>query len=129
FNAAQGEERPSAGPLDAKFEAALKAPPAGVEVWSACSAAQQSHEFDEGPLGLFLDSLRLALVPEKGQKGALAGTIQKPDDLIPLARLQERVEANMSRKLDARKLKQSAFVAGKPPAGGAAYDRAEAVAA
>ena len=73
FNAAQGEERPKAGPLDAKFQAALQKPPAGVQVMAACSAGQLSQEFEESSLGAFLDSIRLALTPEKGMKGALDG--------------------------------------------------------
>jgi hypothetical protein len=126
FNAAQGEERPAAGPMDAKFEAALKAPPAGVQVWSACSAGQQSRGFEEAPPGLFLDSLRLALTPEKGKRGALDGKIQKPDDLLPLETLQEAVQDRMAGYLERHKLdRQTAFLAGKPPASGAEYDRAE----
>ncbi len=126
FNPAQGEERPAAGPMGAKFEAALKAPPDGVQVWSACSAGQQSREFEEAPLGLFLDSLRQGLAAEKGKKGALEGKIQKPDDLIPVEALHDFVNARMAQELERRKLgQQAAFAAGKAPATGASYDRDE----
>lgn len=126
FNAGQGEERPASGPMGAKFEAALKSPPAGVQVWSACSAGQQSREFEESSLGLFLDSLRLALMPEGGQKGALDGKRPQPDDLFPVEALHEAVQERMSHELERRKLgKQIAFLAGQAPESGAAYDRGE----
>jgi hypothetical protein len=123
-NAAQGEERPKSGPMGEKFQAMLKSPPAGVQVWSACSAGQESHEFDDAPVGHFLNSLRLALAPEKGMKGALEGRIPQRDDLIPMAQLNDAVNARMEFELSRRKLKQTAFVSGSP-AGGAAYDKNE----
>jgi hypothetical protein len=125
FNAAQGEERPSAGPLDPKFQAALQAPPAGVQVWSACSAGQLSQEFEESSLGAFLDSLRLALTPEKGMKGALEGRIQKPDDEIPVQVLFNKTNAIMAEQVGKRKLKQVALLAGAAPATGAEFDATE----
>jgi hypothetical protein len=128
YNAAQGEERPAAGPMEAKFEEKLKAPPEGVQVWVSCSSTQQSQEFEEAPLGLFLDSFRLALTPEKGYKGALEGKIQKPDDLIALDTFNATVTANMNRELERRRLTQVPKAYGKPPAGGAEYDRGEALA-
>jgi hypothetical protein len=125
-NAAQGEERPNSGPMSAKFEAALKTPPAGVQVWSACGANQQSHEFDGAPLGLFLDSVRQALAPERGFKGALVGRIQKADELIPLDRLQQATVANMRGELERRKLTQKPLTSGSAPLGGEEYNREEA---
>jgi hypothetical protein len=91
-------------------------------------AEQQSHEFDDAPLGLFLDSFRLALTPEKGYKGALAGKIQKPNDLVPLSAINERVVENMGRELEKRKLTQAPRLAGHAPPDGADYDRSEALA-
>jgi hypothetical protein len=128
FDAAQGEERPSSGPMDPKFEAALKSPPPGVQVWSACSSGQQSNEFEEAPLGLFLDTLRRGLAPEKG-KGATTGRIQQADDLIPLAVLNEWVGKNMADALEKRKLVQKPFISGNPPLVEVAYDKTEAPAA
>ena len=125
FNAAQGEERPSAGPLGEKFQAALKAPPAGVQVWAACSAGQISQEFEESSLGAFLDSVRLALTPEKGMKGALEGRIQKADDEIPVPVLFKKANAILAEQVGKRKLVQVALLAGSPPASGAEYDPTE----
>lgn len=128
-NASQGEERPASGPMAAVFEAALKAPPAGVQVWSACAAEQQSHEFEESSLGLFLDSVRLGLTPEKNQRGPLDGKIPKADDLLPVEALHEFVNERMAAQTERRKVaKQVAFLAGKVAAEGAAYDRAEGAA-
>ena len=43
--------------LGARFDAVLKEPPAGVQVWTACTAGQYSYETDNFPLGVFLESL------------------------------------------------------------------------
>ncbi len=125
-NPGQGEERPASGPMGEKFEATLKSPPAGVQVWSACSAGQQSIELSDSALGLFLDSLRVGLTPEKGAKGALDGKIQSYDDLLPLEQLQtfvkERVEAVSTRRKTGN---QVVLLAGQAPQEGAAFDRTE----
>ena len=128
FNAAQGEERPSAGPLGEKFQKELKSPPAGVQVWSACSAGQQSQEFEGASLGAFLDSIRLALTPGKG-KGALEGKIQKPDDEIPVQVLFEKANAIMAEQVGKRKLKQVALLAGSVPDSDVEFDPSEKPAA
>jgi hypothetical protein len=126
FNAGQGEERPLSGPMTAKFEAALKAAPTGVQVWSACSTGQQAHEFEESSVGLFLDSLRQSMTPEKGQKGPLEGKIQKPDDLLPIEALHSAVNERMENETKRRKVsKQVALLAGKAPDTGTAFDRTE----
>jgi hypothetical protein len=129
FSASQGEERPAAGPLDPKFEAALLSPPPGVQVWSACSASQQSLEFAK-PLGLFLDSFRRVLLPDhtRGEKGALDGKLPNRNDLIPLKTLHDAVAARMKRILEPRKLTQVPKLAGSAPVSGADYDRTEAAA-
>jgi hypothetical protein len=93
----------------------------------ACQKEQQSQEFEDGPLGLFLDSLRVALAPEKGQKGALEGKIQKADDLVPVDTILASISDHMTREIEKRKgSKQAAFMAGQPPADGAEVDRSEA---
>ena len=51
---AQYLERPNGGPMDPKVDAALNAPPDGVQVWSACIAGQQSYELDDEPEGVFI---------------------------------------------------------------------------
>ncbi len=130
FNAAQGVERPLSGPMGPKFEAMLRAPPAGVQVWSACSANQQSHQFEESPLGLFLSSLRTSLSPAKGKgKGALEGKIPQRNDLIPLKELNDAVAKRMQDELERRKLfeteAQRSLISGHPPTSGSDYDRTE----
>jgi hypothetical protein len=129
FNPAQGLERPASGPMSPRFEAALKSPPSGVQVWSACSSGQQSIEQEGIPLGLFLDGLRLALTPERGQKGALEGRIPQPNDLIPLAPLNNHVNKNLASELNLKDYKQVAFLAGNAPTSGADHDRSEKAAA
>ena len=59
FNPSKGEERPSSGPMGAKFDLALKNPPAGVQVWTSCTEGQQSYEIEDGLTfnnGVFLDA-------------------------------------------------------------------------
>jgi hypothetical protein len=126
FNPAQGEERPTSGPMGSKFELALKSPPPGVQVWSACAANQQSNEFEEAPLGVFLDSFRREIAPEGRTKGALTGKIQKADDLIPLAVLNRAVNKRMGDSLERRKLTQKSFISGNAPLDGVAFDKSEA---
>jgi hypothetical protein len=131
YNAAQGEERPVSGPMGPKFEAALKSPPAGVQVWAACSSGQQSLQFEDAPLGLFLDSFREALAPKKG-KGALEGKIPSRDDLIPLKDINDIVAQKMQEELERRgldKTPQKPLIAGHAPTSGAEYDRTEVAAA
>jgi len=129
YNAGQGEERPGSGPMGKKFAELLSKPPAGVQVWSACSADQLSHELGESSLGLFLDSMRLALTPEKGAKGALEGRIQKADDLVPVEALHKTMSTRMGTEAEKFKVKQLAMLAGSPPAEGADFDRTEEPAA
>jgi hypothetical protein len=125
FNPGQGLERPASGPMGAKFAEAIKNPPVGVQIWSACSAGQQSYETDDSPLGVFLDHFREALLP--GKNGALEGKIQAPNDLIELDALQANVSKRIAEDLARRKLaKQEPLLAGKPPVDGAKFDKAEA---
>ena len=120
-----GLERPNGGPMDPKEDAALKAPPEGVQVWTACIAGQQSYELDDAPMGLFLDKLETAIAPAKGEKG-LEGRIQRPDDPLPLDQLRDLVNASMKEELTPYKLEQQSRLAGAEPKDGAAFDRAEA---
>src|SRR5262249_8195879 len=95
FNPSQGLERPASGPTGPMPPAQLAKPPAGVQVWSSCSAGQQSLVTDDAPVGLFLDTLREALAPLRG-KGALEGTIQRPGDLIPVEKLRDWVDKRLA---------------------------------
>jgi hypothetical protein len=126
FNAGQGLERPASGTMGPAFAKEVANPPAGVQVWSACGQGQRSYETDDAPLGVFLESFRLALEPPSGVKGALEGRIQQPDDLIPVDQLHAAVTKLVNDDLKRRKWTQAPVLAGKPPAGGATYDRAEA---
>ncbi|MGL4555717.1 MAG: caspase family protein, partial [Gemmataceae bacterium] len=126
-NLAQGEERPVPGPMTEGFVKALEAAPKGVQVWAACGKDQESNEFEGYPLGVFLDTVRLALTPEAGQKGALEGRFQNPDEPLPLDALHrwlgERVAATV--KANDPKRTQTPLLIGTVPEGGAEYDAAE----
>src|SRR5262249_45041822 len=89
-----GEIRPSGGKMSPKVEEMLKQPPAGVQVWSACSAGQYSYEYDDAVLGsLYLNGglLLNELFPvlNIGSEG-----IQKPEDPLPIERLAKKVNEN-----------------------------------
>jgi hypothetical protein len=126
FNPTFGLERPASGPLGAKLDAALKTPPPGVQVWSACSEGQQSYETDNAPMGIFLYKMFSALTTESKDKG-LGGSIQKPEDPFPLEKVNDLVNEGMLKELDPLKLTQVARLTGKEAEGGAAYDKAEAL--
>jgi hypothetical protein len=92
YDPSRGFERPSGGKLSAAVEAMLKNPPLGVEVWSACSTGQYSHEFD--------DYRRFQDVDIKGGAflnfffhafGSGKGGISRPDDPLPIRRLAQDV--------------------------------------
>jgi hypothetical protein len=121
-NPGQGLERPASGEMTEKFQAALKNPPPGVQLWAACSAKQESYETDDAPLGVFLDSLRKALATG----GPLDGRIPREDDLLPLDKLNAWINDHMKADLDRRGLKQVALLAGKPPEGSLAVDKTAA---
>jgi hypothetical protein len=121
FDPTRGQERPGGGPMDEKLDVRLKTPPAGVQVWTACTAGQQSYEFDSSSEtsvnnGLFLDCLQRAL--EHG----VEGTIQRPEKSIQLDPLVAKVNALMAKELAPLKLKQTSRLSGQEPEGGAAYD-------
>jgi hypothetical protein len=113
FSATSGQERPDGGPLSAKFAEALQKPPAGVQVWSACSADQRSHETDIAPEGAFLEALYNTIVD---------GKIQHENDPFPLEYLKDHVNELLAKELRQRKLEQVSFLAGTEPANGADYD-------
>lgn len=124
-NLAQGEERPISGPMTEGGVKSLEAVPNGVQVWTACGKDQESNEIEDYPLGLFLDSFRKALTPEEGEKGALEGRIQRPDEPIPLDVLHTWVTNRVSTVAKARELKQAPMLIGKETGSSAEYDPAE----
>jgi hypothetical protein len=108
--------------MGAKLDAKLKSPPAGVQVWSACVAGQQSYEFESGDIynGLFVECLFEALA-----KG-VEGKIQRPEQPIPLEPLVEKVNARMKAELAPFKKEQQSRLSGREAEGGAAYDPKQA---
>lgn len=121
YNPTTGRERPDGGPLSEKFVAALQKPPAGVQVWCACSANQHSYETDDAPQGTFIEALYVASM------AGVQGKIQRPDDPLPLEYFHNKVNQQLANEaeLKRRKLEQVAFLAGQEPENGAAYDRNE----
>ena len=100
YNPSRGLERPAAGPMGEKLDAALKNPPAGVIVWSACVAGQYSYEADiELPdrklytNGLFMNALYERIGPSKINPG-----IQQPDSPLPLDVLAQGNEVGKEEK-------------------------------
>jgi hypothetical protein len=105
YDKGRGKERPHGGKLAASTEAMLKNPPAGVQVWSACSAGQYSYEFDDYYAfqgqgvkgGAFLCMFSVAFLE------GLGGKIQKPDDPLPIDALAKKVNLlteKLSQELD-----------------------------
>jgi hypothetical protein len=123
LNASQGQERPTSGEMTEAFEKALSTPPEGVQVWASCSKGQVSHEFEEAPLGLFLDTLRRSLSLSREEKGALEGRIQQPDEPVPVELLRDFVNRRMAE--NPHNVKQASLAFGKEPASGAEYDKSE----
>jgi hypothetical protein len=114
-----GQERPGGEAMGEKLDATLKAPPAGVQVWSSCIAKQRSYASDDFPMGVFLESLQKAL-----RQGG-EGQIQKPEAALPLERYVDAVNKFMKDDLSKRKLEQVSRLSGKEADSGAAYDAKE----
>jgi hypothetical protein len=119
FSPTRGLERPDAGPMDPKFEKALKNPPAGVQVWSACSAGQYSYESDDAPEGVFLEALYAAFTQNM---------IQREGDSLPVEYFKDKIDQLMEADLKRRKLQQVSFLSGKMAGEGAPYDKNEPLA-
>jgi hypothetical protein len=126
MDSARGFERPGGGPMGAKLDAVLANPPAGVQVWSACTANQYSHEFEQANVrntvvrgGAFLSLLTQAF--------AQGGQTQKPEDPWPLDFLLKHVNAPVQEIVARREMgaTQTPRLAGEEAHDGAAYDAAE----
>ncbi|MGH7169934.1 MAG: hypothetical protein ACRELG_06630, partial [Gemmataceae bacterium] len=100
FNRAFGQERPGGEEMGPKLDAMLKAPPPGVQVWSSCIAKQRSFASDDFPMGIFLDSMLMAL-----RQGG-NGKIQNVEDAMSIDRYVDRVNQMMKDDLSKRKLEQ-----------------------
>jgi hypothetical protein len=124
FSPTDGLERPDSGPMTAKFDGILQKPPAGVQVWTACTTEQQSLETDDCRMGVFLDYFCEAISNKPGK--SLQGKIQWPRDPYPLEQLVPLVNKLMEAELKPLKLTQVSRLSGKEPGDGAAYDSKEA---
>jgi hypothetical protein len=93
----------------------LRQAPAGVQVWSACSPKQNSHEADGG--SVFLAGLCHAL------KAGL--TIQSQGNPVPVEFLFPRVNTYLAANVRGSKGAQVARLTGKEADDGAAYDPSE----
>jgi phage FluMu protein Com len=120
FNPTTGQERPDGGPMGPKLDAACQKPPAGVQVWSSCSAKQRSYETADSPVGVFIDELTEAMRKDLGN-----GKIQKPEEPFPLDRLVAAVNERMKNELGKRKLEQVSRLSGTEADSGVTFDKSE----
>jgi hypothetical protein len=126
YQTVSGETRPSGGKMSPKVEEMLKHPPAGVQVWSACSAGQYSYEYDDATYnrmalngGLLLNEFFYAF--QTGGEG-----IQKPEDPLPIERLAKKIDEDVSKAVqDIEHAEQTPFLAGEPKAEAVAYNAEE----
>jgi hypothetical protein len=117
----RGTERAGGDPMDEKLDARLQAPPPGVQVWSACVAGQNSYEISTVDLrnGVFAEALQQALLKD------LEGSIQRPEQPLPMDRLLTAVNRRMKALLDPQKKVQTSRLTGQETNAGAASDPAE----
>jgi hypothetical protein len=113
YDPARGMERPGSEKMGPVLDAALKAPPPGVQVWSSCIAGQNSYEFESG--SLFLQALCAAL------NERLPG-FQEPTMPLPLDVLVPRVNQYLARSLAMQKLEQVSRLSGQEMPGGTPYN-------
>jgi cytoskeletal protein RodZ len=111
-----GQERPGGEEMGSKLDALLKAPPAGVQVWSSCVAKQRSYASDEYPIGVFLDSLMTAL------NRGLPNVAQKMEAALPLEPFVARVNEIMKEDLSKRGLEQVSRLTGQEADPGMSFD-------
>ena len=72
YDPTYGRVRPDGGPMTPAFEAVLAKPPAGVQVWTACSAKE--HSFDDDAGSYFLGTLATALKGNDRAQARIAGS-------------------------------------------------------
>jgi uncharacterized caspase-like protein len=121
LNPVRGVERPAGSPMSPKFDLALKNPPKGVQVWTACSEGQQSYEFEDARInnGLFMDALY-----EAADRG-VEGVIQKPNDPFPVKQMVESINKKLKDELEPLKKTQTTRLSGSELEGGAAFNPEE----
>jgi hypothetical protein len=123
YSATFGQERPGSGEMGPKLDALLKAPPAGVQVWSACGAKQKSYETDNCEMGVFFDSFYHTLI-DVMQNGRL-NRIQKAEEPLPLEPYVGWVNERMKKELEPRKLEEVSRLTGTETDPGVTIDKNE----
>jgi hypothetical protein len=124
FDPSRGFERPGSGSSDAKvpgtmtakLDEALANPPAGVQVWSACTKDQFSYEYDDN--GVFLEALW-------NDGSNIPGVIQHPEDPMRVDRLVDVINKKMASDLRPYRKMQTSRLAGMEAEDGAPYDPSE----
>ncbi len=124
-NPVAGSERPGGEPMGPNLAAALREPPKGVQVWSACGPGQNSFETENDPMGVFLDELMACLERVGDGKLKVQDRIQQPDDLFPLDGLKGAVDALVAKEVGPQKLAQETVLSGAAPEGVPAFEPAE----
>jgi hypothetical protein len=131
FDPSRGLERPDGGALGEKLDGLLQQPPAGVQVWSACTAKQHSYELSDSFTsdGVFLSKLYDATNPDlTPEQGRLNLGIQRPQDPIPIDKLAAEVNARTEREVTAQlKVRQTPRLTGNAPANDGTYDPQESL--
>jgi hypothetical protein len=132
YDPARGFERPAGGMMPPALEAALKNPPPGVQVWSACSAGQYSFEYDDDTADGTADgiSVKGGLMLNAFFYAFMQGSpIQKPEDPLPIdivfKRVSEKTRDVAKRNSNAD---QIAFLVGQPKTDAIPYDPSEPIA-
>lgn len=122
YDPTKGQERPDGGPMGEKLDAALQAPPAGVQVLTFCTAGQYSYEFRNGFIS---GGVTLSMLPQLATDLPLA---QRPEDPLPLAEMTRMLDALTRQELGLYKkqnFQQNVRLSGSEPKEGAPYDPAE----
>jgi hypothetical protein len=112
FSPTQGSERPSSGPMGAKFEALIKAPPTGVQVWASCRAEQQSYAIGKEEMSEFLDVIYTMLRPDAVGPSLAEGKIQRAPDPLPLEQMEKLVNKELQTRLTPSRYTQQSLLTG-----------------
>jgi hypothetical protein len=123
YDPGRGLERPGSGEMGEHLDKALKHPPAGVQVWTACVVGQRSYEFDNAWLnnGVFLEELLKAVGHDQRFKINLG--LQSPPDPLPLDKLVPMVNSRTEKEVaNDQKEKQTPRQSGEEKPGGASYE-------
>jgi hypothetical protein len=124
YDPTRGSERPDSGKMTEAFQKLLEEPPEGVQIWSACSADEQS--FEENFAGSLFLSTMIISASGNAIDRRLDLPTQKPNDLIPIEEMAEKVNKWVTKDVDAYyKQKQTPKVYGAAAEEGAAYSASE----